>query len=207
MIKALLHLGLTEKEAKVYLLLLKVGASPASSLAKRLQMKRATIYSTLQALEQKALVSFLNEEGCRRYLPHDPQRLLYELEQESIKIKTQIREAKELVSRLSELKPSFSEQSHFLLYKGKDLIDKLLLEFTEDGPVYILTKTEKLSVLRGLFPFARIKTLARMGGFTYLLIQKNTLFLVLEGEGARAMYIKSSPYVEILTDLIIGAYF
>ncbi len=207
MIKALLHLGLTEKEAKVYLLLLKVGASPASSLAKRLQMKRATIYSILQSLEQKSLVSFLNEDSCRRYLPHDPQRLLYELEQDQVRIKTQIKEAKDLVDQLSTLKPIFSERSHLTLYKGQDSIDKLLPEFMGDEPVYILAKTEKLSGLREAFPFARIKTLTRVGVFAYLLIQKNTLLMVLEGEGPKAMQIKSSPYLEILADLIVGAYF
>ncbi len=206
MIQALLQLGLNEKEAKVYLLLLKVGASPASVLAKRLQMKRATIYSTLQSLEEKALVSFLNEQGCRRYLPHDPERLLYELEEQEIRLRSQIKDAKAFVSHLSVWKPNFSERSHFALFKGQDSVSKITQEFQGSTPVQILAKTEKLPQLRERFPFARIKTLPKASLFSHLLLQKNALLLVLESQELHALHLKSSPYVEVLTELLMNAY-
>ena len=56
-IESLMQLGFTEKEAMVYLILLRIGPSPASVVANRLDIKRATAYAVLNSLCQQGIVS------------------------------------------------------------------------------------------------------------------------------------------------------
>jgi len=86
-VESLVQLGLTEKEAKMYLMLLRIGPSPVSSLAQRVGMKRVTAYSVLDSLVERGLVTFEQNGSCRRCIPHDPECLLYGLERQSAELK------------------------------------------------------------------------------------------------------------------------
>lgn len=96
----LLQLGLSKKEVMLYLLLLRNGPAPVSSLAKRLELKRVSLYSILESLELKGLISIQETERGRRYLPHDPECLLEGLEKQQIELKYRFELAKECVEQL-----------------------------------------------------------------------------------------------------------
>ncbi len=97
----LVQLGLSEKEAKLYLLLLQIGSSPVSALAKRAAVKRVTVYSVLEGLVERGLVSYQNQAGGRRYNAYDPECLLYLLEKEKAALKCRMELAKECVQKLN----------------------------------------------------------------------------------------------------------
>lgn len=99
----LLQLGLSKKEAMLYLLLLRNGPAPVSCLAKRLELKRVSLYSILESLELKGLISIQETEQGRRYLPHDPECLLDGLEKQQIELKYRLELAKECVEQLQGL--------------------------------------------------------------------------------------------------------
>lgn len=98
----LVQLGLSKKEAMLYLLLLRNGPAPVSSLAKRLELKRVSLYSILESLELKGLISVQKTQNGRRYLPHDPECLLDGLEKEQIQLKYRFELAKECVEKLQD---------------------------------------------------------------------------------------------------------
>ena len=54
--KELEKIGLTEKEAAVYLALLKLGPTTALKIARETGIKRPTVYTTLDALKGRGLV-------------------------------------------------------------------------------------------------------------------------------------------------------
>lgn len=97
----LMELGLSEKEAKLYLLLLQLGNSPVSPLAKRAELKRVTVYSVLEVLVERGLVSFENRPEGRRYSAYDPECLFYLLEKEKAKLRFKMELTKECVQKLS----------------------------------------------------------------------------------------------------------
>ncbi|MFA4814514.1 MAG: helix-turn-helix domain-containing protein [Candidatus Gracilibacteria bacterium] len=101
--ESLTQLGLSKKEALLYLLLLRNGPSPASLLAKRLGMKRVSLYPILEALGLHGLVSFEQTPLGRRYISHDPVCLLDLLERENADIKYRMDLAKQCVQQLREL--------------------------------------------------------------------------------------------------------
>lgn len=96
----LTQLGLSEKEALLYLLLLRNGPSPASSLAKRLQIKRVSLYPVLESLTERGLVDYEQTPLGRRYIPHDPVCLLDLLEKESAELRHRLEIAKKCVEKL-----------------------------------------------------------------------------------------------------------
>lgn len=67
------RLGCSETQAKVYLLLLELGPSIASMLAKRSRIKRVTVYGALEGLLQKGLVETFKKNNINYFQAVDPQ--------------------------------------------------------------------------------------------------------------------------------------
>src|SRR4051812_35603168 len=75
MLKELQDLGLSEKEARVYLAALEIGQATADQLAKQANIKRPTTYVQLESLMKMGLMSTY-EEGKKTYFtPESPDTL------------------------------------------------------------------------------------------------------------------------------------
>jgi sugar-specific transcriptional regulator TrmB len=77
----LLELGLTQNEAKLYLLLVKGGQQKASQLSVQSSLQRRTVYDTLQQLEAKGLAGKAEVGGVQTFTPSPPSSLLSLLEE------------------------------------------------------------------------------------------------------------------------------
>jgi len=75
LIKKLEEIGLSDKEAKVYIAVLELGEGSASEIAKKSEVNRATVYFTLENLMKLGLVSATNEEKKQKFVPEDPSQL------------------------------------------------------------------------------------------------------------------------------------
>lgn len=60
-------IGLTENETRIYLYLLTTGASIASIIAKRLNIKRTAMYALLETLEQKEMIFKFEKNGVQHF--------------------------------------------------------------------------------------------------------------------------------------------
>ena len=69
-------LGLTDKEAHIYNLLLEMGKVQASSLISKTGLKRATVYKSLYILEEKGLVKQEDIKKKKQFTPLPPDNLL-----------------------------------------------------------------------------------------------------------------------------------
>ena len=79
------RLGLTKTEAKIYLLLLRLGQSHATPLIRKAELHRATVYDVLERLIEKGLASQITKNSRRYYTATEPERfevILKEKEQE-----------------------------------------------------------------------------------------------------------------------------
>lgn len=104
MLKELQDLGLSEKEAKVYLAALEIGRATADRLAKHSKIKRPTTYLQLQSLMKMGLMSTYEEDSKTYFAPESPEflkRLLVK-QREGIESKE-----KELTSLLPDLLRQF----------------------------------------------------------------------------------------------------
>jgi sugar-specific transcriptional regulator TrmB len=73
---ALVELGLSQNEAKLYLLLVKSGRMKANELALKSGLQRRTVYDTLAQLENKGLAGKADVEGVQTFSPSPPSSLL-----------------------------------------------------------------------------------------------------------------------------------
>jgi len=67
------EMGLSEKEAIIYQIMLKIGVSPAQKVVMETEMPRGTVYEILSQLEQKNLIeSFQNEKNITVFRAKHP---------------------------------------------------------------------------------------------------------------------------------------
>lgn len=77
--QVLREVGLTNKEAPVYMAVLKLGESTVLPIAKKAGLKRTYCYDILSDLVEKGLVSFVVKSGRRRYKAEDPKKIANKL--------------------------------------------------------------------------------------------------------------------------------
>lgn len=88
-------LGFSEKEAAVYLALIQMGPSPASTLARITKLKRTSMYDILNALLGKNLVIAFKQGKYTYYAIDDLNKIYYEQKQKLSIAKTVIQHLKE----------------------------------------------------------------------------------------------------------------
>jgi sugar-specific transcriptional regulator TrmB len=78
--KCLNELGLSEQEISIYIALLRLGESPASTIAKEIGIKRTTVYPLLKSLTAKGCLLLYFKKNVRFYRPQKPKKLLKSFE-------------------------------------------------------------------------------------------------------------------------------
>ncbi len=74
------HLGLSDKEASVYLAALELGPSPVQDISHKAKVNRATTYVMIESLSTRGLISTFIKGKKRYYSAENPDRLLSILE-------------------------------------------------------------------------------------------------------------------------------
>ncbi len=81
LIKALEDIGLSEKEALVYMTALALGPTTILAMARAANMKRTTVYMITTHLQQKGLMKMLLSGMKKLYSAESPEKLKYVLQQ------------------------------------------------------------------------------------------------------------------------------
>ncbi|MDD4983923.1 MAG: helix-turn-helix domain-containing protein [Candidatus ainarchaeum sp.] len=74
-------IGLTPKEAKVYTALLNLGDALVSEIANRTKINRSLLYSILETLEEKGIVTYIIKNNVRYYRAAEPNKILDHLKE------------------------------------------------------------------------------------------------------------------------------
>lgn len=131
------NLGLTENEISVYLYLLTHGESIASVIAKRLEMKRATVYPTLESLEKKELVSSFIKNKVAHFDAVEPEDIVYLCEQKVNQMQRLKEKASVLHTEFKKLRdkgkmPKLEIRGKIKYYEGFDAVVDLIDETLEE---------------------------------------------------------------------------
>lgn len=111
LIEPLKNLGLTEKEAKVYLALLQLGAATAYSIAKKSGLKRPTAYVIAEELVEKGLIVHVPGEDPRQFIARSPESVLEAQE-------TRLSKVKQVLPELKSLQKNTSDKANTLYFEG-----------------------------------------------------------------------------------------
>lgn len=129
------QIGLTEKEAKVYMAAIELGKASAQEISTKAHIKRPTTYFTIDQLMQKGLMSSVYEGKKQFFMAENPERLEDVFKARQDELKRQGEKLGKLVPDLKRLRPKNKDVPVVKYYIGKEgarSMVKDLLKFSGD---------------------------------------------------------------------------
>jgi HTH-type transcriptional regulator, sugar sensing transcriptional regulator len=110
--------GLTDKEVEIYLTLLKLGPVLASSITRHTKIARSTVYTCLESLKQKGLITTREQHGSTFFAALEPAILTTKCKENVAKSKKLLQEMEETLPLLESLESKLSTKPKVSLYEG-----------------------------------------------------------------------------------------
>lgn len=162
--KTLTDIGLTQKEADVYLASLELGPSAVSDIALRAKLNRVTTYDVLKKLHQRAYVSKFTQDGVTVFTATDPDDLRNDIRQRYMSLKSALPDLRRLHGK--------TQHPHIRYYEGTEAVKKVyadtlnskteILNYADSRLVrqfwphydeeYVTQRVKKKIYLRGIAP-------------------------------------------------------
>lgn len=111
-------LGFTEREARVYLTLLRFGKHPTSFVANKINLSRGTTHSVLHALLRRGIVSMSTKNKVQYFAPLEPKKLLTHIERRAQELSEQAQLARNIIPELDSIAPSISARPTVEYFSG-----------------------------------------------------------------------------------------
>ncbi|MBI4142642.1 helix-turn-helix domain-containing protein [Candidatus Uhrbacteria bacterium] len=113
-------LGLSEKEAKVYLAALELGPHPVQDIARKAGVNRATTYVMIEALAKRGLVTSFERGKKRLFNAEAPDRLLSLIRVRERELEEQEREFSQVLPQLRAILAASGEQPRVRFFEGAE---------------------------------------------------------------------------------------
>ena len=128
--------------------LLKIGPQAVSTIAKRLEINRTTVYSILKSLEERGLVASYKNGSVKYFLSNDPNCLVGYLDR---KCRTFDYHRKELLSIMPEIREIAGEYDFkkpiVSFFEGKEAVEQVLDDILEVGvKLYVCLEYKEESI-------------------------------------------------------------
>lgn len=143
LIRILQQIGLTEKESKAYIISLKIGTNPASTIAKHANLNRCTCYSILESLIEKGLILQYEKNKIRYFTAVEPKYLLNYIEDKKIMLSHYKDAIDEHLPELESLKGQYNEIPNVKSYVGKDALEKVFKEIIKEPSLWIWAESSR----------------------------------------------------------------
>ncbi|HLD56857.1 MAG TPA: helix-turn-helix domain-containing protein [archaeon] len=117
--EALKDFGLTEKEIKVYLALLRKGQITVNEIAVSTGLNRTSTYDILQNLVERGIASHVIKAGVKYFEAADPQTFLFALDEKREKLNSVIEE-------LQTIRKTITEKPKVEMFEGKEGIKSMM---------------------------------------------------------------------------------
>jgi len=114
----LISLGLSNREAETYLVLLKVPDATATIISSKTNESRTNTYDTLSSLIKKGLVSYVIKNNVKYFMSSSPKRLTDWMELKKAELVEQEKEVEKLLPDLLKLKSGFEKKTVVEVYEG-----------------------------------------------------------------------------------------
>jgi sugar-specific transcriptional regulator TrmB len=152
--KYLQDIGLSDKEATVYLSLLSVENASVLDLAKKTKIKRPTVYVILDSLAKKGLVSETTIGKKTNYYAEPPERLETFVEKRKIALEESQKTLKDIIPQIKSISRDSGERPVVKYYEGREGIvssaeETFRNEIGGDEPVYFIYPKD---ILNEIFP-------------------------------------------------------
>lgn len=126
--KILKEIGMTDTEIKVYLALLRQGATSAGKIVEETGVYRKNLYDSLNKLIDKGLVSYVVENKIKIFQAKSPENLEKYLEEKKAKIEEQKQEIQKNIAEMKSLFKKTPAEIESEIYRGTEGIKTILKE-------------------------------------------------------------------------------
>jgi len=128
--KLLQNLGIDEKEAKVYLALLRLSEATATKIAEKTNLDRTLIYQLANKLIERGLVSYIIKNNVKYFLAANPEKLIQD-------IKEKEKQLQKAMPELISLTKTEEQETKVEVYRGKDGLRTILKDIIRTKKDYI----------------------------------------------------------------------
>lgn len=136
------QIGLNKSEIKVYLALLKIGASTSGPIISESGTANSKVYEVLEKLIQKGLVSHFIKENVKYYKATNPKMLLDYLEEKKLEIEKEKEKINKLLPSLMAFSKEKEEDKEAVIFSGhrgvKTAFINLVDELNKGDEVHIM---------------------------------------------------------------------
>lgn len=160
--------GFTDKEARVYLAALEMGEAPLSRIATKTRLQRTTVYSLVESMKARGLLTFTKRNGVQ-YAAALPPRVLIDRFEQAAGL------AKQALPMLLDMAYSSPLKPRIRFYDGIEGLKTILREFSQ-SPTQSLVFTDYEQMPAELFAFIRqdvVKERRKQDVFTRLIVPRN----------------------------------
>jgi len=123
---ALKDYGLSEKEARIYIICLRFGSASVVSISRKAKLPKSTCYDLLNALSEKGLVSTIIKNGARFFEASNPAVFTDALDEKKKQIES-------VLPSLVAIKNSVVEKPNVTFYEGIDGIRTIFNDIISSG--------------------------------------------------------------------------
>jgi len=131
--KELENIGLSEKEAAVYMASLELGQSAVQKIAEQAGIKRATTYVIIESLMNKGLVSSIEKGKKTFFVAEDPENIKRLIQKQKSEISEREEIVKDLIPELDLLFKTTGERPVVRFFEGIEGIKTIREDFKKGG--------------------------------------------------------------------------
>ena len=116
----LLELGLSDKEAHVYLAMLELGPTGVNEIAMKADVNRSTTYALIESLKRRGLASMVQQDGKVIYTAESPKRLESLLSSEKAQLEDKERKLEETIPYFMALFNAVEDKPQVRFFEGEE---------------------------------------------------------------------------------------
>ena len=128
-IENLQNIGLTEREAKVYMFLLEYEPAKTGIICSKLNISTSHIYQILEKLLNKGIISYKIANNIKIFRAVDPESLYAIFREKEKKLEKEKRDLKEFISNLKKIEIKEHKQNDFKYFEGINGVRSMFTEF------------------------------------------------------------------------------
>ena len=132
------EVGLSKAEIKVYLALLKLGATATGNLTKETSLRKSTVYESLHRLLEKGLVSYSIRNSIRYFEATDPTRIVDFISEQKHKVLENEVQVKELIPELKSLSGFSKPKAEAHVFLGVEGFKTMRRDILKNNPKELL---------------------------------------------------------------------
>ena len=144
--QVLTSIGLSEKEANIYLTLLEIGSQPISVAAKKANINRTTSYLIIDELKRKGLVSTFTKESIKYVTAEPPESILKFLQLEQNRLEFQKENIQDHIQDLKNIQHKNANRPKVYFYEGLQGVIQTYQDTLREGhTIYAIESDSEMS--------------------------------------------------------------